>query len=223
MDDAVSTTKTGQDPGPPRFAVDAVCFDLLTALLDSWSLWEAVTADAGSPGRGRRWRETALRLVTGSGRYRPYDELIANAAETVGLPRDLANRLLTRWDELRPWPEVPAVLAHLRLPLATATNCPERLARLASAAVSIRFAVVVSAERAGAYKPDPAPYRLALTELGLPPERTLFVAGSAHDVGGALRVGMPVVWVNRLGVPAPPEAASATIVPDLRDLPEMID
>jgi 2-haloalkanoic acid dehalogenase type II len=222
MDKVRSTTRTGHDADAPRFAVDAVCFDLLTALLDSWSLWEAVTADAGWPGRGRRWRESALRLVTGAGRYRPYEGLVASAAEEVGLPRDLATRLLTRWTELRPWPEVPTVLARLRLPLATATNCPERLARLASAAVPVAFAVVVSAERAGAYKPAAAPYRLAVTELGLPPQRTLFVAGSAHDVGGALGVGMPVVWVNRLGVPAPLEAASATIVSDLGDLPEMI-
>ncbi len=34
-----------------RFAVHAVCFELLTALLDSWTLWEAVAAEAGHPGR----------------------------------------------------------------------------------------------------------------------------------------------------------------------------
>jgi 2-haloacid dehalogenase len=206
----------------PRFAVDAVCFDLLSALLDSWTLWESVATNAGSPGLGRHWRETALRAVTAAGRYRPYAELIGNAAEAVGLPRELAGQILARWGELKPWPEVPDALSRLLVPLATATNCPEALARSASAAVTAPFAVVVSAERAGAYKPDPAPYRLAVAELGLPPARVLFVAGSAHDVGGALGVGMPVVWVNRLGVPAPPEAAAATIVPDLRGLPEMV-
>jgi hypothetical protein len=69
----------------PTFAVGAICFDLLSALLDSWTLWEAVAADAGRAGWGRRWRETALRLVTASGDYRPYREFIVTAARDVGL------------------------------------------------------------------------------------------------------------------------------------------
>jgi FMN phosphatase YigB (HAD superfamily) len=64
---------------------------------------------------------------------------------------------------------------------------------------------------------------LALTELSLPPDKVLFVAGSAHDVGGALAVGMPVVWVNRLNLPTPPEAASALIVDNLSTLAGMIE
>jgi FMN phosphatase YigB (HAD superfamily) len=89
------------------------------------------------------------------------------------------------------------------------------------AALDNPFTVVVSAERAGAYKPDPRPYQLALDELGLPAERVLFVAGSSHDVVGALRMGMPVIWVNRLGLPAPPGAESATILADLTTLPDL--
>ena len=50
-----------------------------------------------------------------------------------------------------------------------------------------RFELVMTAEEAGAYKPDPLPYRMALERLGLDPAEVLFVAGSAHDVGGAAR------------------------------------
>lgn len=207
---------------PPPFTVRAVCFDLLTALIDSWALWETVAADAGAAGRGQAWRVAALRRVTGSGAYRPYEEPLAEGAVEVGLQPVLAARLLERWGELRPWPEVPAILQQLTLPLATATNCPDRLARMAAALVGDPFDVVVSAERAGAYKPDPRPYRLALEELGLPAADVLFVAGSAHDIGGALAVGMPVVWVNRLHLPAPPEGASAVVIRDLSTLPDMI-
>lgn len=206
----------------PTFPVRAVCFDLLTALLDSWSVWETVAANAGARGRGQAWRIATLRYVTSSGAYQPYEQLIAEGAVEVGLPPELAGTLLARWDELRPWPEVPAMLARLKLPLGTATNCPEQLAQMGAAALGNPFDVVVSAERAGAYKPDPRPYQLALTELGLPPEEVLFVAGSAHDVGAALGVGMPVVWVNRLDLPAPPEIASAVVVSDLSSLPGMI-
>jgi len=40
----------------------AVLFDLLTALMDSWTLWNAV---AGSPAQGRAWRAEYLRLTYG--------------------------------------------------------------------------------------------------------------------------------------------------------------
>jgi 2-haloalkanoic acid dehalogenase type II len=163
-----------------------------------------------------------LRLVTGSGDYRPYGELVAAAAREVGLDPDLADVLLSRWGALRPWPDVPAMLARLTKPLATATNCPDALARMGAAALGEPFAVVVSAERAGAYKPDPRPYQLALDELELPAERVLFVAGSSHDAVGAVRMGMPVIWVNRLGLPTPPGAETATILSDLTTLPDLI-
>ena len=68
------------------------------------------------------------------------------------------------------------------------------------------FAVVVTAERAGFYKPDPHPYRLALQELRVAPERCLFVAGSAYDLIGAARVGLTTWWHDRIGMAKPPEA-----------------
>lgn len=114
------------------------------------------------------------------------------------------------------------MLAQLSLPLATATNCAEERAQAAVQALDNPFTVVVSAERAGAYKPDPRPYQLALAGLGLPPEQVLFVAGSAHDAIGAAAIGMPVVWVNRLGIPHPPGVDTATVVRDLTALPGLL-
>ena len=46
--------------GYPR----AVLFDLLTALLDSWTVWNAA---AGSEEKGRAWRAEYLRLTYGCG------------------------------------------------------------------------------------------------------------------------------------------------------------
>ena len=40
--------------------VEAVLFDLLTALLDSWSVWNHA---AGSAADGLRWRRAYLRLT----------------------------------------------------------------------------------------------------------------------------------------------------------------
>jgi 2-haloacid dehalogenase len=177
---------------------DAVVFDLLTALIDSWTLWNDV---AGSPDAGLAWRRRYLEITYGSGAYRPYETLVRDAACDVGLPQSLGDDLDKRWDELKPWPEAREVLKRLSVPMAVATNCSIRLGRRAADRVGVPFKVVVTAESVGFYKPRPEPYRAVLAELGTAPERTLFVAGSASDVPGAKGVGMAVYWHNRIGLP----------------------
>jgi 2-haloacid dehalogenase len=203
----------------PRFR--AVAFDLLTALVDSWSLWIDV---AGQEELGRRWRSTSLRIVTSTGTYQPYELIVRQAAVEVGLPPDRADALLLRWGELRPWPEAPDVLRSLQeRRLAVVTNCSQRLAELAARATGGRFEVVMSAERAGVYKTDPRAYLAAVTALGLAPEEILFVAGSAHDVPGAGQVGMKVYWSNRQRLPVPDGAPMPLVdAPDLNRLPELL-
>jgi len=56
---------------------DAVVFDLLTALIDSWTLWNAV---AGSADDGMKWRRRYLEITYGCGAYRPYETLVREAA-----------------------------------------------------------------------------------------------------------------------------------------------
>jgi 2-haloacid dehalogenase len=182
---------------------DAVLFDLLTALLDSWSLWNAVAGDAES---GRRWRAEYLRNTYQTGAYRPYEDLVADAAAVVGLRRGLAAELGARYSELQPWPGTLETLGSLTaagVSLGIVTNCSERLGRIAADRLEVDFAVIVTAERAGFYKPDPRPYRLALEELKVDPERCLFVAGSAYDLVGTSKVGLPAYWHDRIGMTAP--------------------
>src|SRR5215475_10305545 len=90
---------------------DAVLFDLLTALLDSWALWNDV---AGSEEDGRKWRVAYLRRTYETGAYRPYETLVAEAATEVGLSPLLASDLAERYGELRPWSEAGEVLGALR-------------------------------------------------------------------------------------------------------------
>jgi 2-haloalkanoic acid dehalogenase type II len=182
---------------------DAVLFDLLTALLDSWTLWDSV---AGSREAGRTWRAAYLKLTYGCGAYRPYETLVREAAAQAGLPASRADELAARWDELQPWDDAGEFLSRIKVPMGVVTNCSEALGRRAAARAGKFFDVVVTSERAGFYKPDPRPYRLALAELGLPPERVLFVAGSAFDLVGTAAVGMRTLWHNRAGLARPAEA-----------------
>ena len=96
---------------------DAVVFDLLTALIDSWSLWNSV---AGSPEAGMVWRRRYLEITYGCGAYRPYETLVREAAHDVGMPERLGEELERRWQELTPWPEAAPVLKRVPVPLAVA-------------------------------------------------------------------------------------------------------
>ena len=65
------------------------------------------------------------------------------------------------------------------------------------------FDVVVTAERAGAYKPSLRHFVLGLTDLAardIPPARVLHVAQSLRaDVRPCNLLGQDVVWINRTG------------------------
>jgi 2-haloalkanoic acid dehalogenase type II len=178
---------------------DAVLFDLFSALLDSQP---ADDAAAGDPTLGSPWRKEHGRLSYGAGDYRPHDDVVAEAAGRIGQPDGRAPALVARLCELEPWPETARVLSRLAesLRLAVVTNCSEEVGRRAAVRVGVPFEVVATAEAAGAYKPRPEPYRLALESLGVDAPRALFVAGSPDDIGGADRIGMPVYWHNRRGL-----------------------
>src|ERR1700722_2214027 len=161
----------------PRY--DAVLFDLLTALIASWSLWNTV---AGGEGPGRRWRAAYLRITYETGAYRPYEDLVADAATAAGLDRGLAHTLSDRYGELNPWPDVVPILHRLAAGGPEVGLLPQFFSLFGRGAVGridAAFTCVVTAEDAGYYKPDPRTYRLALGQLGVVPDRCLFVAGSA--------------------------------------------
>lgn len=201
---------------------DAVLFDLLTALLNSGSLWSKV---AGNPDDAKRWRAAYLRTTYAAGRYRPYQELVADAAAEAGLPRRFADDLASRYAELEPWPEAPGVLKSLgaAVPLGIVTNCSERLGHVAAGRTSGDFQVVVTAERAGFYRPDPRPYRIALDTLRVRRERCLFVAGSPYDLFGTDELGLPTYWHDRTGIAAPADApAPRWREPTLTPLPAVL-
>ena len=172
---------------------------------------------------GERWRHRYLKLTYATGDYRPYEDLVAQAARESGVGETRAAALIAAWGDLKPWPEASRVLRTLKphVPLAVVTNCSETMGKAAAGRVGIAFDPVVTAERAGAYKPDPRPYTLALQELGIAPEKALFVAGSAFDVTGAGAIGMPVFWHNHVGLPSPGSAPA--LIAEHRSLDPLVE
>jgi putative hydrolase of the HAD superfamily len=57
--------------------------------------------------------------------------------------------------------------------------------------------VVVVSSQAGAAKPSPQPYRLALEQLGVPPQQAWHIGDSAEDVAGARAAGLQPILLRR--------------------------
>jgi 2-haloacid dehalogenase len=197
----------------------AIVFDLLTALINSWALWDASTP-SGSSDEGMRWRQHYLQITFGKGTYVPYEDLVRQAAEEAGLPPSAPDTLLQEWANLLPWPEDGKVLQALRAlgyQLGVVTNCSRHLGNLAVRGVeksasqgveAFTFDAVVTAEDSGFYKPVKKAYDAILKTMDLDAGEVLFVAGSAGDVQGATDAGMRVVWHNKIGL-----AKTGTAVP----------
>jgi putative hydrolase of the HAD superfamily len=77
------------------------------------------------------------------------------------------------------------------LALACISNWDISLRRhLAEARLDDHFAEIISSAEAGAAKPDPEPFRVALGRLGVAPERTVHVGDGDTDRDGATAAGI---------------------------------
>jgi putative hydrolase of the HAD superfamily len=96
--------------------------------------------------------------------------------------------------EFHPLPGAVKALDHLAsagLALACVANWDISLVDyLERAGVAHRFDALVSAAEAGAQKPDPRIFRVALERLGVPPERALHVGDDDADRKGASAAGL---------------------------------
>ena len=124
-----------------------------------------------------------------------------------------------------PFPEVPEALASLRdrdWRLGLLSNTDPDLIAASLAAIGVPVDEVVTAADAGSYKPAPGHWRRFAERTGATEERWVHVAASRfHDVGPASELGLPVVWINRLGEPPDPRARRE--LSDLLALPDVLD
>jgi 2-haloacid dehalogenase len=114
----------------------------------------------------------------------------------------LRTELLTAYERLDAYAEVPNMLATLRgrgFRLAILSNGTPKMLTAACQAAGITSLLdaIISVEEAGCFKPAPAVYGLVQAELGVTPARTLFVSGNPWDSHAALANGFAVVRVNR--------------------------
>jgi 2-haloacid dehalogenase len=100
---------------------------------------------------------------------------------------------------LRPWPDSAAGLERLRGKHVTATLSNGHLPLLADLLKfgDLRPDVVLSAQLAASYKPDPQTYLTALHLLDCPPQEAGMVAAHATDLQAAAALGLRPVFIRR--------------------------
>jgi 2-haloacid dehalogenase len=203
------------DPRPPT--PKAVLFDVYGTLLDVYSV--ALRAEQMFPGAGERlaraWRDRQIeysRLVSMSGRYRPFWQLTRDAlqvsAAALRLPLDDAgaDSLMNEYRHLSAFPENRGVLQSLAdrgIRAGILSNGdPEMLAvAIRSAGLTELIDPVLSVHATRRYKTDPAAYAIGPVALGLPASEILFVSSNCWDAIGATWYGFTTLWVNRADAP----------------------
>ena len=159
----------------------------------------------------------------------PYPEILAGVLEDLAAelgatasPEEAA----AFGDSVKDWPAFPdsaEALAYLQrhYRLVIVSNVDRASFGHSNAKLGVTFDAVVTADDAGAYKPAPNHFQLALAQLadkGVAKDQVLHVAQSLyHDHVPAKRLGLKTMWVNRRadrpeGGGATP--ASAPVTPD---------
>lgn len=154
----------------------------------------------------------------------PYREVMARVLERLGAPageREALARSLPRWPV---FPEVPASLAEARArgwKLCILSNTDRDLLEASMGRIGVPFDGAIVASEIGSYKPAHGHWLAFERWVGRLPD--VHVAASLfHDVAPAGELGIPCVWINRLGE-RPDGRRPARELPDLSGLADVLD
>ena len=136
----------------------------------------------------------------------PLDELVEAAMRRrlrlAGVDESRAASARELMGTMPAYLEVPGALESLRsrglrlgVLAQSAADATDSVLRFAG--LRDRFELVLSAQEAGAYKPDLRGYRMAIERTGANGDDMVFVSTHWWDVAGAKRAGMKTGWVAR--------------------------
>jgi 2-haloacid dehalogenase len=88
--------------------------------------------------------------------------------------------------------------------LAIISNIDTDLLEATKAEIGVKFALTVTAQEVGAYKPSTKPFEVTLQKLSCQPDRVLHVSsGFKYDIPPAHKIGFRTAWVNRKSAAKP--------------------
>jgi 2-haloacid dehalogenase len=136
---------------------------------------------------------------------------LARLTEREGLPLDTGEqdalaRSLPSWE---PFGDVKAALEDARArgwKLAILSNTDRDYIEASLERIGVPFDPVIVASEIGSYKPAHRHWQAFFEQTGADPAGHVHVAASLfHDIVPALELGLPTIWINRLGEEADPE------------------
>jgi 2-haloacid dehalogenase len=217
-----------------------ITFDLFSALIDSRrggsAGFEELARERGWDISGEqlydewdRRNKEAQRVVDTSGQWVSFAAIsrdaLAAAYAALGLTADAEADIVRVQAGAADWPLWPdaaeglaAVAEQARIGILS--NVDDALVRTTRAYRLVDPEWVLSSERLGAYKPDPAIYHRARQLAG---DGYVHVAASARDVRGALEAGISTVRIARPGHTVDPAGpAPAAVVQTVAEVPDAI-
>src|SRR5215210_9086343 len=154
---------------------------------------------------------------------RSYREVLTEAMRALGALDDEADALARSLPHWQPFPEVPLALKRARgrgWKLAILSNTDRDFLEASLAQLGVPFEVSIVASEIGSYKPALGHWRAFEDEIGRLPD--VHVAASLfHDIGPATELGLPSIWINRLGEESGPEPTR--VQNDLAGLADAVD
>jgi 2-haloacid dehalogenase len=156
---------------------------------------------------------------------RGYREVLTEAMRQLGAPAGEEGGLAESLPSWQPFPETQAALEEARdrgWRLAILSNSDPEQIEASKALIGVAFDQTVVAGEIHSYKPAPGHWREFAARTGADPARHVHVGASLfHDVAPATALGLPTIWINRLGEePDPPPTRE---LPDLVGLADTLD
>ncbi|MFL5924965.1 MAG: HAD-IA family hydrolase [Gaiellaceae bacterium] len=152
-----------------------------------------------------------------------YREVLTEAMRRLGAPAEEERALADALAEWRPFPEVPQALEDSRArgwKLAILSNTDRDYIEASMERLGVPFELAIVASEIGSFKPALGHWRAFEERVGRLPD--VHVAASLfHDVAPANDLGLPSVWINRLGEQPAPQPTRE--LPDLLRLPDALE
>jgi 2-haloacid dehalogenase len=152
-----------------------------------------------------------------------YREVLTQAMRRLGAPDGEETAVADSLPSWQPFPEAPAALEEARgrgWKLALLSNTDRDYIDASMERLGVPFELAIVASEIGSYKPALGHWRAFEERVGRPPD--VHVAASLfHDVAPANAVGLPSVWINRLGERPGPQPTRE--LPDLSGLADTLE
>jgi len=215
---------------PPRW----LSFDCYGTLIDWQRGIAAAFRDCLPPGEEEAdafgiWERIQWEMLQEP--YVRYAEILQNsfrrAMDALGYrcPRYAVEAFLDSLAGWEPFPDVNPALIRLsqRYRLAVISNIDRELLGSSLRRLAVRFDVLMTAEDARSYKPDPAIFRLALAKMGGVPQEIAHVAfGAAYDLAPASALGFRTVYLNREDPARPQTFPTPAVEAEIHSLGELV-